>query len=129
LGRNRHLLEIVRALGAAGRFAGRLDSRQEQRDQNANDGNHNQQFDQGKAARPWAELEKTMHAKSPNKINNEPANWPAMSAVKQAAMPFCRSGGQQLLAGFDYDQFGHQMPSLLCRECVKNPHASGEILP
>ena len=41
------LPEIVLAMGAPGRFAGRLDGRQEQADQDADDGDHHQQFDQG----------------------------------------------------------------------------------
>ncbi len=41
------LLELVRALIAAGGFAGCLDGGEQQRDQDADDGNDNQQFDQG----------------------------------------------------------------------------------
>jgi len=42
------LAEVVRATGAAGRFAGGLDRWQEQRHQDADDGDHYQQFHQGK---------------------------------------------------------------------------------
>jgi hypothetical protein len=45
------LLQIVPALSSSGRFASRLNGRQEQGDQNGNDGNNNQQFDQSKSAR------------------------------------------------------------------------------
>ncbi len=44
------LLDIVDALGAAGRLAGRLHGRQQQGDQQGDDRDHHQQFDQGKAA-------------------------------------------------------------------------------
>ena len=44
------LPEVVLALAAAGRLAGGLDRRQEQRHQNADDGDHDQQFDQRKRA-------------------------------------------------------------------------------
>ena len=40
------LLEIVAALRSAGRFARRLHRGQKQRDQNADDRDHHQQFDQ-----------------------------------------------------------------------------------
>ena len=42
------LLEVVDALGAAGRFAGRLNRRQQQRHQDANNGDHHQELDEGK---------------------------------------------------------------------------------
>jgi hypothetical protein len=42
------LLEVVLAFGAVRGFANLLDRGQEQRDQDANDGNHHQQLDQGK---------------------------------------------------------------------------------
>ena len=45
------LLEIVLALGAAGRFAGGLDRWQQERYQDANDRDDNQQFDERKARR------------------------------------------------------------------------------
>ena len=44
--RQADLLEIVRALRAAGRFAGRLDRRQQERDQDADDRDHDQQLDE-----------------------------------------------------------------------------------
>ena len=43
------LLEVVGALGPAGRLAGRLDGRQQQGDQHADDGDDHQQLDQGEA--------------------------------------------------------------------------------
>ena len=42
------LLQIVRALRAPGRFAGRLHGRQQQRHQHADDGDHHQQLDERK---------------------------------------------------------------------------------
>ena len=45
------LLQIVSTLGPAGRLAGRLHRRQEQGDQNADDRDHDQQFDEGKPPR------------------------------------------------------------------------------
>ena len=44
------LLQVVDALRAAGRFARGLHRRQQQRHQNADDGDHHQQLDQGEAA-------------------------------------------------------------------------------
>jgi hypothetical protein len=44
-----HLAEIVLALGAPGRLAGRLHGRQEQADEYADDRHHHEQFDQGEA--------------------------------------------------------------------------------
>jgi hypothetical protein len=44
------LLQVVGALGAAGRFAGRLHGGQKQRHEDADDGDHDQQFDQRKSA-------------------------------------------------------------------------------
>src|SRR5262249_7865212 len=43
-----HLFEVVGALGAVGGVADLLHGRQEQRDQDADDGDHHQQLDQGK---------------------------------------------------------------------------------
>jgi hypothetical protein len=40
------LLEMVFALGAAGGFAGGLNRRQQQRDQDADDRNHDQELDE-----------------------------------------------------------------------------------
>ena len=45
----RDVLHMVLALCAAGRFAGGLNSRQQKRHQDADDGNHDQQLDEGKA--------------------------------------------------------------------------------
>jgi hypothetical protein len=42
------LLQIVGAVGAARSLAGRLNGRQQQRDQDADDCNHHQKFDEGK---------------------------------------------------------------------------------
>ena len=44
----RQLLQVVHALGPPGSLASCLNGRQQQRDQNANDGNHDQQFDKRK---------------------------------------------------------------------------------
>ena len=49
LHRDADLLEIVLALRAARRFAGRLNRRQQQGDQDADDRDHDQQFDERKA--------------------------------------------------------------------------------
>jgi hypothetical protein len=40
------LLEIIGALGTAGRFTGGLDGREQKRDQYGNDRNDNQEFDE-----------------------------------------------------------------------------------
>ncbi len=48
LQRNPNLPEVVRTLAAATRFAGRLDRRQQQADEQPNDCNHDQQFNEGK---------------------------------------------------------------------------------
>ena len=48
--RQADVLEVVLALGAAGRFAGGLNRRQQQRDQDADDRDDDQQFDERKAA-------------------------------------------------------------------------------
>ena len=45
------LLEIVGALGAAGRVAGHLYGGQEERNEDADDGDNNQQLDEGKGGR------------------------------------------------------------------------------
>src|SRR4029077_13329978 len=45
----RELANIVGALRSPGRLASCLDSRQQQRDQDANNGNDNEQLDQGKS--------------------------------------------------------------------------------
>ena len=43
--RQAEIMEIVAASRPPSRFAGRLDCRQQQRDQDADDGDHDQQFD------------------------------------------------------------------------------------
>ena len=45
--RQADLLEVVDALGPAGRLAGRLHGRQEQGDQHGDDGDHHQQLGSG----------------------------------------------------------------------------------
>ena len=45
------LLQIVGALRPTGRFAACLHGRQQERDQDADDGDHHQEFDQREAAR------------------------------------------------------------------------------
>jgi hypothetical protein len=57
-GRQADLLEVVDAAYAARRLAGRLDRRQKQCDQDADDGNDNQQLDERKAGG-------ALHGKSP----------------------------------------------------------------
>jgi hypothetical protein len=47
-----HLLEMVRALQSPRRFPRRLHRRQEERDQNANDGDHHQEFHERKRGAP-----------------------------------------------------------------------------
>jgi hypothetical protein len=42
------LVQIIQALGAPRRFTRRLDGRQQQRDQDADDGDDDEQLDQGK---------------------------------------------------------------------------------
>ena len=54
------LLEIVLALAAAGRFAGRLNRRQQQGDEDADDGDHDQQLNQSKSA------SRAFHASAPD---------------------------------------------------------------
>ena len=49
--RKADLLEVVRAVHSASRLAGGLDRGQQQRDENADDGNHHQKLDQRKAGR------------------------------------------------------------------------------
>lgn len=44
------LLQIVDALGASSRLSRRLNGRQQKRNQDANNGNNDQQFDKGKAS-------------------------------------------------------------------------------
>ena len=50
MGGQAELPKIVRALRPPGRFAGRLNGRQQQRDQDADDRDHHQQLDERKAA-------------------------------------------------------------------------------
>jgi hypothetical protein len=47
LGGQSHLVQVVAALDAPRRFAGRLDRRQQQRHQHANDGNNYKQLNEG----------------------------------------------------------------------------------
>ncbi len=49
--RQANLLELIGALGAPRRLAGRLHRRQEQPDQDRDDRDHDQELDQGKGAR------------------------------------------------------------------------------
>jgi hypothetical protein len=55
----RELLDVVGALGAPGGLSGGLDPRQQQPDQNADDGDHHQQFDQRKTTQGshWHQLD------------------------------------------------------------------------
>jgi hypothetical protein len=48
--RQRDLAEIVLALGTAGGFAGGLDGGEEQRHQDADDGDYHQELDEGEGA-------------------------------------------------------------------------------
>ena len=48
--RQADLLDLALALVAVGRFPRRLHGRQQQRDEDADDGNHHQQFDKGESA-------------------------------------------------------------------------------
>ena len=50
--RHAELLEVVHALGLAGGGAGRLDGGDQERDQRADDGDHDQEFDEREAGRP-----------------------------------------------------------------------------
>ena len=50
VGGHAELPEVVGALSAARSLAGRLNGRQQQRDQDADDRDHHQQFDERKAA-------------------------------------------------------------------------------
>jgi hypothetical protein len=50
--RQADLLEVIAALGAAGRFAGRLHGRQEQSHEHADDRDHHQQFHQRESSAP-----------------------------------------------------------------------------
>jgi hypothetical protein len=60
--RNCHLLQIIGALHAASGFAGRLNSRQEQRDEHADDGNDNEELDERES--PTEMEERTVHLKT-----------------------------------------------------------------
>jgi hypothetical protein len=59
----RQLLQLVLALRSTGRFAGLLDSRQQERNQNGNDGNHYQQLNQRESASSgiWRQPVLAMH--------------------------------------------------------------------
>ena len=50
MGGQGELLQVVGALGTAGRLAGGLDGGQQQGDQDRDDRDHHQQFDQGESA-------------------------------------------------------------------------------
>jgi hypothetical protein len=63
--RNAELLEIIPALGTAGSLASGLNGRQQQRDEDADDRNHDQQLDQGKAGATWAPTRNSCHEKTP----------------------------------------------------------------
>ena len=59
--RQTQLLEVVDALGAAGRLTGRLHGRQQQRDQDRDDRDHDEQFDERKSTM-------SSHLNTPEKI-------------------------------------------------------------
>ena len=59
--RKANLLEIILALSPAGCFAGLLDRRQQQGHKDGDDGNHHQQFDQGKSATFHADHSRKRH--------------------------------------------------------------------
>jgi hypothetical protein len=62
--RQAELLHVVTALGAPGCFASRLHGRQQERDQNCDDGDHDQQLDQRETATVWSgrdSLESSRH--------------------------------------------------------------------
>ena len=67
VGRQGELLEVVGALHAPGGLAGRLDGGQQQRDQDAGDGDDHQQFDQGEAAREGRAAIRIGHGETPRK--------------------------------------------------------------
>jgi len=71
------LLEIVATLRAARGFAGGLHGRQQERDQNRDDRNHNQQFDQSETS-----THSRHEMKLPRKKNEK-------SAQSRALIPFC----------------------------------------
>src|SRR4051812_19525916 len=50
------LLQMIAALHSSSGFAGRLNRRQQQRDEHADDGNHHQQLDESKTALPHVRL-------------------------------------------------------------------------
>jgi len=65
--RQAQLLHVVGALGTSGGFSRRLDSRQQQGDQNRDDGDHDQQLDQREATTAWprsGSLESSRHVSS-----------------------------------------------------------------
>jgi hypothetical protein len=51
--READLFQVIGALRAAGRLAGGLHGRQQERDENGDDGDHHQQLDQGEG---WTEV-------------------------------------------------------------------------
>jgi hypothetical protein len=52
--RHADLVQVVRALPAPGRFAGRLNGRQKQGDQDPNNGDYDQKLDEGKPGKTLA---------------------------------------------------------------------------
>ena len=48
------MFEVILTLGSSGGFSGRLDCWKQECDQDADDGDHHQEFDQGKALEPFA---------------------------------------------------------------------------
>jgi hypothetical protein len=58
------LTQVVRALGTAARLARGLDSRQQQGDQDADDGDDHEQFDQGE---PPSSASSESHSKPPER--------------------------------------------------------------
>jgi hypothetical protein len=66
--RHAQLLQVVRAGHSPCRFASGLDRRQEQCDQDADDGNHNQELDESKTSPTISAWRiSTAHGKSPMK--------------------------------------------------------------
>ncbi|MCG3775788.1 MAG: hypothetical protein JW395_2632 [Nitrospira sp.] len=67
------LLQVVLALGPSGGLTGLLDSRQQQRDQHCDDGDHHQQFDE---CEPPSSRSRTSHSELGHKyfLLSEPKN-------------------------------------------------------
>jgi hypothetical protein len=79
--RERHLLQLVGALHPPRRFAGRLHRRQQQRDQDANDGNHDEQFHE-REIRPVTRKTGPMHQTTPLKMMYARTNTFCLFAVR-----------------------------------------------